>query len=329
MKSSTPIVEHNDVEDAQGKNQKVRRSCEFVVKTAVYALGGNALAPPSATPSDELEVLARAISDVVDLLEAGWHVVMTHGNGPQVGQLLALDHDGLHDLDEWVAATQSMIGYKLTQAMTSIFVQRNRPERVVVVPTRVLVDAHDPGFLTPTKPIGPVLSSSTVMTADWDIAETIHGPRRVVASPKPIEIIDIDAIRHISNLHAVTICCGGGGIPTILEDSNFIGVPAVIDKDLCSALLAHSLDAGAFIMTTAVSGIATDFGKKEQRFHSSLSLLDLQTMYNKGEFPVGSMGPKVKSLILAKSKNPQMRVVLCEPGRALKALKGTEGTTIV
>ncbi|MDA0842661.1 MAG: carbamate kinase [archaeon] len=300
-----------------------------MVKTAVYALGGNALASPTSNSSEnELEVLARAISDVVDLLEAGWHVIMTHGNGPQVGQLLALEQEGLYELDQWVAATQSMIGYKLTQAMSSIFLQRNRPERVVVVPTRVLVDAHDPGFTTPTKPVGPILSSSTVMTADWHIAETIHGPRRVVASPKPIEIIDIDVIQHISNLHAVTICCGGGGIPTIRDGTNFIGVPAVIDKDLCSSLLAISVDAGAFIITTAVPGIATDYGKETQKYHSSITLTELKSMYDQGVFPAGSMGPKAKSLIMAKSSKPSMSVVLCEPGNALRALKGTKGTTI-
>lgn len=301
-----------------------------MVKTVVYALGGNALSSPTSSSKEtEAEVLARVISDIVDLLESGWHVIMTHGNGPQVGHLLSLDKDHHHELDEWVAATQSMIGYQLMQSMSSIFALRNRPERIVVVPTRVLVDSDDIAFSTPTKPIGPILTSDIVMNADWDIAETIHGPRRVVASPQPKEILDLDAIRHISNLHAVTICCGGGGIPTIREETNFIGIPAVIDKDHCSSLLALSLEADAFIITTAAKGIATNFGMENETFHSTLSIDQLQIMLDEGEFPQGSMAPKVKSLLSAKRASANMKVVLCEPGFALSALRGNEGTTIV
>jgi carbamate kinase len=303
---------------------------KIVVKTIVYALGGNALSSPtSSSRKKEAEVLARVISDIVDLLESGWHVIMTHGNGPQVGHLLSLDTNSHHELDEWVAATQSMIGYQLMQAMTSIFTLRNRPERIVVVPTRVLVDIDDIAFSTPTKPIGPILTSDIVMNVDWDIAETIHGPRRVVASPQPKEILDIEAIRHISNLHAVTICCGGGGIPTIQQENSFIGVPAVIDKDHCSALLALSLGADAFVITTDAKGIATSFGKENETFHSTLSVDQLQSLLDDGEFPMGSMAPKVKSLLSAKRSSANMKVVLCEPGFALSALRGHDGTTLV
>ena len=295
----------------------------------MYALGGNALQSPDPNSEQEFEILARVISDVVDLLEAGWHVVITHGNGPQVGHLLALDNQNTFELDEWVAATQSMIGYRISQAMSTIFTQRGRPERIAVIPTRVLVDPHDQGFLHPTKPIGPVLSAEVVMNADWDIAETIHGPRRVVASPKPIEILEIDIIQRISDLHAVTICCGGGGIPIVQRERHFSGIPAVIDKDLCSALLATSLKADAFVITTAIPAIATDFGTEQQQFHRELSIEQLEQYFEQGEFPPGSMAPKVRGLISVKKSLPDCKVCLCEPGLASKTMKGLSGTTLV
>ena len=181
-------------------------------KTAVYALGGNALQSPTGPQDDAAEVLARVMSDVIDLLEMDWTVVITHGNGPQVGHLLAMDVERTQGLDAWVASTQGMIGHELSLNLQAILERRRRPERTAVVLTHVEVDLEDEGFAWPTKPVGPVLDAQTVMSVDWDIAETVHGPRRVVASPQPIRILEIDVIRRLVELQAVVVCGGGGGV---------------------------------------------------------------------------------------------------------------------
>ena len=162
-----------------------------VSRTLVYAIGGNALSSPSGDDEEKTAlVLAKVMSDVVDLLEAGWRVILTHGNGPQVGHLMSLDSS--QAMEEWVAATQGMIGYSLSINLESILRRRNRPEATSVILTRVEVNPDDSGFKFPTKPVGPILSNEQVMSEDWDIAETVNGPRRVVASPAPLKILDID-----------------------------------------------------------------------------------------------------------------------------------------
>ena len=157
-------------------------------RTVVYAIGGNALSSPQGGQEHETAlVLAKVMSDVIDLLEAGWRVILTHGNGPQVGHLMSLDAS--QPMEEWVAATQGMIGHSLSINLDSILLKRARPESTAVVLTRVEVDPSDEAFAFPTKPVGPILSDKQVMAEDWDIAETVNGPRRVVASPKPSENI--------------------------------------------------------------------------------------------------------------------------------------------
>ena len=185
-------------------------------KIVVYAIGGNALSSPTGTDMERSALtLAKVISDVIDLLEAGWRVVLTHGNGPQVGHLMSLD--SAQPMDEWVAATQGMIGHNLALNLESILKRRNRPETTSVLLTRVLVDSEDKAFKFPSKPVGKILTDHQVMKEDWDIAETVNGPRRVVASPKPIEIIDLNVILSLLDSRAIVICCGGGGIPIIKE----------------------------------------------------------------------------------------------------------------
>lgn len=301
-----------------------------MARVAVYAIGGNALASPSGGGDGESErVLAHVMSDVVDLLEAGWGVVLTHGNGPQVGHLMALDSEITQSMDAWVAATQGMIGHGLALNLDSILSKRQRPERTATVVTRVLVDGEDAGFSKPTKPVGPVLNAKTVMEADWDIAETKVGPRRVVASPLPMEIIDLPVIQKLVDLHAVVICGGGGGIPVVRKEQHFIGVPAVIDKDRVSALLAIKLQAEALIISTAIDAVRTGFGTSNEKVHRTLTLDECETHMQAGEFPAGSMGPKIGSLMEAALHRPGLQSVLCQPGEALEALRGKAGTTIV
>ncbi|MDE0857962.1 MAG: hypothetical protein OSA38_05285 [Candidatus Poseidoniaceae archaeon] len=301
-----------------------------MARVAVYAIGGNALASPTGKTDGESErVLAHVMSDVVDLLEAGWGVVLTHGNGPQVGHLMALDTELTHSMDAWVAATQGMIGHGLALNLDSILSRRQRPERTATIVTRVLVDANDPGFLNPTKPVGPVLSAKVVMEADWNIAETSIGPRRVVASPLPMEVIDLPVIQKMVDLHAVVICGGGGGIPIVRKGQHFTGVPAVIDKDRLSALLAIKLEAEVLIISTAIDAVRTGFGTEKERSHTRLSLDECEAFLEAGEFPPGSMGPKIGSLMEAALHRPGLQAILCQPGDALDALRGNAGTTIV
>ena len=298
-------------------------------KIVVYAVGGNALAPPNGSADNEHAlVLAKVMSDVVDLLEAGWSVVLTHGNGPQVGELMSLDVNVSHSMDAWVAATQGMIGHTLSLQLNSILKHRHRPERTAVVLTRVLVDQNDPAFSLPTKPVGPVLSAQEVMMHDWDIATTVHGPRRVVASPLPESILDVDVIRTLVEQRAVVICGGGGGIPVIEHERHYNGIPAVIDKDRLSSLLAVELGAEALIISTGVPAVYTDFGQKNQSEHRHLSVEAAKAHLDDGQFPPGSMGPKIKSMIDAIESLPTLRSILCQPGDALSAMRGAAGTTL-
>ena len=293
----------------------------------MYAIGGNALdSPNNKEVTDSSLVLAKVMSDVVDLLEAGWNVVLTHGNGPQVGHLMSLDSS--QSMDSWVAATQGMIGHSLSLNLDSILRKRNRPESTAVVLTRVEVDPEDEGFTFPTKPVGPILTDKQVMSEDWDIAQTVNGPRRVVASPLPKHIIDINVIRELSSKNAIVICSGGGGIPVVRSGPYLVGVPAVIDKDYVSSLLALELKADAYIVSTAIDSIRTDFGLASEKIHQKLTLQEIKIFESEGQFPKGSMGPKVSSMADFVNKLPNSKAVLCQPGDAIKALRGMRGTTI-
>ena len=299
-------------------------------KIVVYAIGGNALQNPQSSARESTsEILAKVMSDVVDLLESGWGVVLTHGNGPQVGHLMQIDEDFSHTMDEWVSATQGMIGHSLSLNLDSILLKRRRPERTACVITRVEVDPGDAGFSLPTKPVGPILSDKVVMTADWDIAETVNGARRVVASPMPMGVLDIEVIKKLVELRAVVICGGGGGIPVVRKSNYYIGVPAVIDKDRLSALIAIKLNADALIISTAVDSVKTGFNTPNQVSHRVLTLDECDAYIEQGEFPEGSMGPKIGSLMEAALHNPSCQAILCQPGDALKALRSEAGTKIV
>ena len=299
-----------------------------MTRTVVYAIGGNALSSPTGGGHEESAlVLAKVMSDVIDLLEAGWRVILTHGNGPQVGHLMALDSS--QPMDDWVEATQGIIGHSLSINLDSILRRRNRPEKTSVILTRVKVDPDDLGFKFPTKPVGPILSDEQVMTEDWDIAETINGPRRVVASPSPKEILDLDIIESLIEKNAIVICCGGGGIPVISKEGHFVGVPAVIDKDRLSALLAIQMNVDALIISTAIDSVRTGFGSEDEQKHQKMTIEQAKTHLANGEFPDGSMGPKVTSAIEAVEALTNLKSIICQPGDAVKALRGESGTIFV
>ena len=211
--------------------------------------------------------------------------------------------------------------------LQGILQRRLRPERTAVILTRVVVDGNDPAFATPTKPVGPILDSKTVMSADWDIAQTIHGPRRVVASPKPIQILELDVIRKLVELQAVVICGGGGGVPVIDRDGHHVGVPAVIDKDLLSSRLAIDLKADALIISTDADAVYSGFGTPDAKAIRHLSVLEAGAMNDAGAFPAGSMAPKVKALCSYVDSIREGQAIFCTPGAVLDALRGEGGTT--
>jgi len=311
-------------------------------RLAVYAIGGNALSDPAAVGSDASAaaemVMEAVLEDVVDLLEAGYRVVLTHGNGPQVGEMLLME-EALFDnreggpepagLDHWVAATQGTLGHEIATRLDSVLTRRGRHEQVATILTRVEVDGSDEAFSQPSKPIGPLIDDLDAIPESWNVGITAAGPRRVVASPRPQSILDADAIDALLAAGAVVLCAGGGGIPVVSGDSGFEGIEAVIDKDRVSSLIAQSIGANLLIISTAIDTIRIDFGKPSEQILSSLSLAEAATHLDDGQFPAGSMGPKVESMLDAKRHDPKMSVVLCKPGEALPAIRGQAGTSII
>ena len=307
---------------------------EHKKKLVLYSIGGNALSDPSkAKDLQDNEAMKLVMQDVLDLLEAGFNIILTHGNGPQVGDLLSMEENNANnsrartDLSTWVAATQGMIGHELSLELDSLLDIKSRPERTAVVLTRVLVDENDSAFANPTKPVGPILDKSMILDS-WDVKLTERGLRRVVASPKPVEVLDLDLISKLVELGAVVICGGGGGIPISIKES-WSGIPSVIDKDRFSSLLAVSLGVDVFITSTAIDQIEIGFGTDKSE---KLSLIDIKTAteyLEDGEFPEGSMGPKVEAMISASSSLPESKILLCSPGNALRTLRGETGTRII
>ncbi len=316
---------------------------------AVYAIGGNALSNPSLKGSESAiaseKVMASVLEDVVDLLEAGIMVVMTHGNGPQVGEMLLMEealfdrrmHDEEHDramtegLDHWVAATQGTLGHEIATRLDNVLQRRGRHEQVVTLLTRVEVSDEDEAFSRPTKPIGPVIDDLDIVPNNWvlGITNLDTGPRRVVASPKPIRIIDLDAIDALVSAGAVVLCGGGGGIPVVSQKGGLKGIEAVIDKDWVSALLASSLNAEYLFISTAIDSVKINFQEDGEESISKLTVSEAKKHLLDNQFPAGSMGPKIEAMIFAKEKNPNLKAILCKPGDAIEAMRGVKGTTFL
>ncbi len=318
-------------------------------RLAVYAVGGNALSNPALKGAEAREaaeeIMRDVLEDVVDLLEAGIRVVLTHGNGPQVGELLLMEESLIESrrvssskfsdeplgLDNWVAATQGTLGHEIATNLDNILRARGRHEQVVSLLTRVEVDANDSAFSHPTKPIGPIIDDLDSVPSNWKIGVTSAdaGPRRVVASPKPISIIDSDAIEALISAGAVVLCAGGGGIPVISNKGGIEGVEAVIDKDRVSALLAVSLNADFLFISTAVDSVKLDFGSDNERSIQSMSIDEASRFLEDGQFPQGSMGPKIEAMLFAKQNGSKIVVSLCQPGDVIETMRGEAGTTII
>jgi len=307
-------------------------------KKIVIALGGNALGNNLPEQMVAVKTTAKAI---VDLVEDGNEVVVVHGNGPQVGVInnamgeFASEHkEEPTPLSVCVAMSQAYIGYDIQNALREEFLNRGgKVPPVVTVVTQVRVDKDDPAFSNPTKPIGRFMTKeeaeAEAQKRGWNIKEDAgRGYRRVVASPKPKEIVELSAIKAMSDAGELVICCGGGGIPVVSEGKHLAGAAAVIDKDFAAALLAESLEADMLIILTAVEKVAIRYGKPDQEWLTDLSVEEAQKYADQGEFAPGSMLPKVQAAIQFASakKGNEAMITLLEKAR--EALQGKTGTKI-
>ena len=307
-------------------------------KKIVIALGGNALGNNLPEQMVAVKTTAKAI---VDLVEDGNEVVVVHGNGPQVGVInnamgeFASEHkEDPTPLSVCAAMSQAYIGYDIQNALREEFLNRGgKVPPVVTVVTQVRVDKDDPAFQNPTKPIGRFMTKeeaeAEAQKRGWNIKEDAgRGYRRVVASPKPKEIVELSAIKAMSDAGELVICCGGGGVPVVSEGKHLAGAAAVIDKDFAAALLAESLEADMLIILTAVEKVAIRYGKPDQEWLTDLSVEEAQKYADQGEFAPGSMLPKVQAAIQFASakKGNEAMITLLEKAR--EALQGKTGTKI-
>lgn len=281
-----------------------------MAQKALIAVGGNSLirAGERGTIDEQFSNARATARSIVKMIQDGWQVVVTHGNGPQAGAALlrserAAGEVYTHTLDMCVATTQSEIGYIMQRALEMEFAAAGIHKLVTVVPTMVAVDPNDPAFKKPSKPIGPFYTRAVAeekrATLGWDIVEdAARGYRRVVASPEPMEVLQLEIIKKVIDLDITTIALGGGGIPVIKqEDGSIIGSEAVIDKDRSSALLAAKLDVDLFIISTDADQVYVNFKKPDMKGLRNTSTAELQKYHDEGQFPAGSMGPKVESVI--------------------------------
>lgn len=304
----------------------------------VIALGGNALGNNLAEQKEAVKVTAKAI---VDLVAEGHQVVVSHGNGPQVGMIqnamteLRRSNPEKYDdcpLSVCVAMSQGYIGYDLQNALREELLSRGMHKPVATVLTQVEVSADDPAFANPTKPIGSFMSeeeAKALQAKGVDVMEDAgRGWRRVVASPKPQKIIELDSVKALVDAGVLVIACGGGGIPVKAQGNELKGAAAVIDKDFASAVLARDLDADSLIILTAVEKVAINFGKPDQQWLDTLTCAEAEKLCSEGHFAPGSMLPKVKAAMdFAGSKEGRTALItLLE--KANDGIAGRTGTRI-
>jgi carbamate kinase len=312
-----------------------------MTQTAVVAFGGNALVAEAGRESipDQYDTVVATIPSLVDLIERGWRVVLSHGNGPQVGFILrrselALEEVAPIPVDYAVADTQGAIGFMFVKAITNELARRGLHRPVIAVVTQSLIDPDDPAFARPTKPIGPFLTEEkarlTAKTQGWTVAEDAgRGWRRLVPSPRPQRILEADAIRALLDAGAVVIAAGGGGIPVALQDGRLVGVEAVVDKDYASALLAQELGADMLLVATAVPRVAIAFGTSAQRWLDTISVDEARGYIAAGEFGSGSMEPKVAAVADFVAAVPDAVGVIGSANEIRAILDGASGTRIV
>lgn len=310
-------------------------------KLITIAIGGNSLITDPQKPDvpHQWDAVRETCEHIAEMIAEGWNVIITHGNGPQVGYILRRSEiaakSGIHDvpLDLIVADTQGAIGYMLQQALDNSMRRLGINRTVLTVITQVRVDPNDPAFQNPNKPIGSFMTEQEAYKYEaegWNVMEDAgRGWRRVVASPKPLAIHEINAIRVLINNDYVVIAGGGGGVPVVRNQHGELrGAYAVIDKDRASSLLAQTLRADLFIISTGVEKVALNFNKPNQQLLDQITLVEAQRYIEEGHFAAGSMLPKIEAAVaFIKMGGPQ--AIITDPPNLARALRGETGTRIV
>jgi len=312
-------------------------------KMALIAIGGNAILQSDefGSAEEQLENIRITSGHIANMLQKGFDVVITHGNGPQVGNILLRNEiaEGIvpaMPMDVCVAESQGQIGYMIQQSLINELAQLSIKARVTSLITQVVVDAQDEAFENPTKPIGPYYpegeAERLAKEKGWTMMEdkAREGYRRVVPSPDPIEIVESETIKRLAQGDEgkeIVIAAGGGGVPVVKTEMGLKGVEAVVDKDLASQVLATSIKANLLIMLTDVEKVAINFGKPEQEDLSEMSVAKAKKYLREGHFPPGSMGPKIVSAIRFLEKGGE-EVIITTSENLEKALSGEKGTRI-
>jgi carbamate kinase len=301
----------------------------------LIAFGGNALIKKGqkGTHQEQFVNLKLPMRQIARL-SSKYKFVITHGNGPQVGNLLlqqeSCDQVPKMPLEIIGAMTQGQIGYMLESSLDDALMEIgiNGEQHFVTLITYVVVDQNDPGFQNPTKPIGPYYTEAEASKLPYTIAKTDKGFRRVVASPEPLAIVERREIKKLIELDFIVICCGGGGIPVIRKERKFRGVEAVIDKDLASSILAREIKADLFVIASDIAGAGINWNTPGQRLLGKVSVSEMEQYVKAGHFPVGSMGPKVQAIsdFFRATGN---RGIICHLEEIEKAIEGKAGTEIV
>jgi carbamate kinase len=312
-------------------------------KKAVIAIGGNSLIKDKkhTTVQDQYKAAQETCKHIADMIARGWDVAIGHGNGPQVGFILrrseiAAQVAGMHEvpLDVCGADSQGAIGYALQQNLYNEFKKRGMQKAAATVVTQVLVDKNDPAFQNPTKPIGTFMEKEEAMRRaeedGWTVVEDSgRGWRRVVASPIPKRIVELDAVKELLDAGIITITVGGGGIPVIEEeDGTLKGVAAVIDKDFASSLLAQSIGADLFLISTAVEKVYLNFNKPNQKAIDKMTVSEAKKYLEEGHFAKGSMEPKIRAIIWYLESGGK-EAIITDPEHITAALEGKTGTHII
>jgi carbamate kinase len=309
-------------------------------KIAVVAVGGNALIKNKTkkTIPDQYEAASETMGHIASMIQSGWDVVITHGNGPQVGFILRRSELALHELhpvslDYCGADTQGAIGYMFQRALRNEFKRRGMDKVAATVVTQVQVDAADPAFKNPTKPIGSFMDEETanqrIAEGQNFVEDAGRGWRRVVPSPLPIGIVEEEAIRNLVKAGFVVVATGGGGIPVVEDKSGDLeGIEAVIDKDFASSLLANNIQADLLLISTAVEKVALNFNQPDQVWLDEITIAEAKQYIDEGHFAPGSMLPKMKACIKF-IENGGEKALITDPPNIPRALNGETGTWIV
>lgn len=312
-------------------------------KWAVIAIGGNSLIKDKKHQSVEDQYLAakETCHHIADMIELGWDVAIGHGNGPQVGFILRRSEiahkvDGMHEvpIDACGADSQGAIGYALQQNLNNEFYHRKIKKSVATVITQVLVDRNDPAFQHPTKPIGGFMdepeAKRRISEEHWSVVEDAgRGWRRVIASPLPKQIIELDVVQTLLDNGICAITVGGGGIPVIEdENGNYLGTAAVIDKDYASSLLAQSIKADLFLISTAVDKVYLRYNQPDQQAIDVMTVSEARRYLEEGHFAKGSMAPKIEAILWYMDAGGK-EAIITDPAHIIPALRGEAGTRII